>query len=460
MTEYLKTETYTFYPLDQGKSLLAVLGRADKSMFAILAGPKLNQSKYGEYEKILLQLFVQLLDSAYQSFLMGESEKKLIFSLNHRILQMNDLIDTGIEISKSNREEEVLSLALQRAVGTTNASGGQIIKKKGNKKIDRISFPATFSVRQKIKGKETNNSLQATFSFQGIKYQVFLYNKESRAGVVEFDETDSLLLNAVTRQAHAAIENKYLQDQALEMEKVKQELAIAATIQQQLLPSIDVQDGYLDIAGYFRPADEVGGDYFDYFKLDNNRFGIVIADVSGHGVSAALGMTMLKGILHTRMHRFESPQQVLTEVNDTISGIFPADMFVTMQLLVIDPLNKKFQMTNAGHNPVLYYDQTIKKCEMIEMAGCALNVMPGYQYTNILQELNKEDFLLIYTDGINEAVNPHSELYTIKRLAASMKNGRHDSAGTLIKSLKEDLGKFTNSADQADDMVMIAIRLK
>jgi sigma-B regulation protein RsbU (phosphoserine phosphatase) len=334
---------------------------------------------------------------------------------------------------------------------------GWVLKHKQPLIVEDLAHDDRFKVTEKEIGEIRSVLCLPVMSRGQIIGVLTLTNKKTGES---FSPGDMRLVSIIAAQSGQLIHNSQLQLQAVEKKRMEHQLELARDIQQQLLPSIAMQNDHLEIAGYFKPADEVGGDYFDYFQLDETRLGIVIADVSGHGAAAALVMTLLKGILHTRMHHFESPQQVLTEVNDTISAIIPDDMFVTMQLLVIDPLNKKFQMTNAGHNPLLYFSQSHKKCYLIEMTGCALNVMPGYQYSNKVQELDKNDFLLVYTDGINEAVNSHSELFTIKRLIASIEAGKHDSAGTLIKSVKNDLDKFTDAADQADDMVMIAIRIK
>ncbi|MCK4755097.1 MAG: hypothetical protein KAS58_07675, partial [Calditrichia bacterium] len=186
LESYGQEKSYTIHEMDDSKALVAVLPHHDNSMFAIVCGPKLDQDKVGDYEKISLQLFTQFLDNAYQSFVMRKSEKDLIFTLNNRILQMNNLIDTGIELSKCDDESVLLSVALERAVGMTNASGGQIVVKKGNKIIQRISFPARFSTNGKAAQRLNESTIEATFKFQGIKFQVKLYDKESRQGFVPF----------------------------------------------------------------------------------------------------------------------------------------------------------------------------------------------------------------------------------------------------------------------------------
>jgi len=429
-------------------------------MFAVLVGPKLNQQKLIDHEKITVQLFSQLLDNAYQTILMRQAEKDLIFSLNNTVLQMNSLIDTGIELQKSSDDQTLLMLALERAVAMTNASGGTVKIQDENEIIFRKEFPSTFLNPNKVQVNKNNAMIEASFIYRDKKYSTTLYHKESRTGLIPFDETDHLLLDALTRQANAAIENDYLQKRALEMEKVKRELEIAAKIQHDLVPESDPHNLFLEISSFFKPADEVGGDYFDYFELDDNKLGIVIADVTGHGPPAALVMTMMKGILHSITHKFHSAEEALEEINVIVSGIIPADIFVTMQFLVFDPSDHSLSIANAGHNPVLYYASDDKKCRLINIRGCALNLLADFKYTSEKINLKSGDFFLIYTDGINEAHNKNEEMFQISGIVNAVEKNGHGSAMQMIGHVRQELNEFTADLPQADDMIIIAVKVK
>ena len=156
---------------------------------------------------------------------------------------------------------------------------------------------------------------------------IMVVNKKSPA---PFDLRDQRMLSIIAAQSGQLIHNRYLQQEAVEKERIQQELELARQIQLNLIPKTVPQVQNLEVAGYIQAADEVGGDYFDYFQFDENRLGVVMADVSGHGPSAALIMTMVKGILHSIAAKGNSPQDVLSELNTVLSEIAPPEIFVTM----------------------------------------------------------------------------------------------------------------------------------
>ena len=205
-------------------------------------------------QRIVQEVYLQLLDNAYQSFLSQQKEKNLLFFLNHKILQLNSLIDTGIAISKFDQENIILNLALERAISLTNASRGvfQITKKGEIKEI--IYFPAKFSL------KNEPNAIQTGVFYNNLIYSFILIDKETRNGFVSFDETDKLLLAALARQVHAALENQRLHLEALEKQKLDQELSVAGSIQRAILPNPIPQIKGYDLYGINIPSKEIGGD--------------------------------------------------------------------------------------------------------------------------------------------------------------------------------------------------------
>jgi len=205
-------------------------------------------------QRIVQEVYLQLLDNAYQSFLSQQKEKNLLFFLNHKILQLNSLIDTGIAISKFDQENIILNLALEQAIYLTNASRGvfQITKKGKIKEI--IYFPAKFSL------KNEPNAIQTGVFYNNLIYSFILIDKETRNGFVSFDETDKLLLAALARQVHAALENQRLHLEALEKQKLDQELSVAGSIQRAILPNPIPQIKGYDLYGINIPSKEIGGD--------------------------------------------------------------------------------------------------------------------------------------------------------------------------------------------------------
>jgi serine phosphatase RsbU (regulator of sigma subunit) len=458
LSVYEQEKTFTIHEIDEEGILIAIIPRHDNSTFAIICGPKLDQGKTDEYEKISLQLFAQLLDSAYQSLLMRKAEKDLIFTLNNRILQMNNLIDTGIELSKNKDASMLLSLALERAVGMTNASGGQLVVKRGNKINQRICFPESFTRDQKVKQQSKKSGIDAGFSFHGIKYQVSLYDKESRQGIIPFDETDSLLLDALTRQVHAAIENEFLQKQSLEMETVKREMAIAATIQQRILPeNLPKIPGY-DLAGKNIPTIEVCGDYYDVVQVSEHKYALIMADVSGKGVPAALLVSSLQASL--RVYLEDNPElTVMAErLNKLIYQSTTSEKYLTMIICYLDTNTGAVEAVNAGHNPSLIVrnDQTISK---ITTGGIPIGMADfGLPYQKQNMTIERGESLLMFTDGITEAMDKEEEMYEDERLETFLFNNRSRPAKEFIEKLIDDVHQFVGTAPQSDDITALYLR--
>ncbi len=197
----------------------------DGSAMAVVLGQRLSKEKYSDFDKVTFQIFIQLFDNAYQSFLLRKKEKQLIFSLNNSVAQLNSLIDTGIEISKINIGDELFELTLARAVTLTNASFGKIKKFEEDKLVDEILFPPHVLIDEdSIISRLSSDLNNKNFQFD---YKLELFNKESRAGIVKFNETDKLLVGAILRQVESAIENKRLHQEALENVVMKSELSIA-----------------------------------------------------------------------------------------------------------------------------------------------------------------------------------------------------------------------------------------
>ncbi len=275
-----------------------------------------------------------------------------------------------------------------------------------------------------------------------------------------FDDGDLRLLSIIAAQSGQLIRNSQLQAEAVEKKRMEHELALARRIQSSLLPFNAPQSDRLEIAAWYQPAVEVGGDFYDYFVFDDRTIGVTIADVSGHGPSAAMMTSMLKGIFHTIIHQVVSPDSALSEMNLILSQTMPRGIFVTMMVLIFDVDGKVLQFSNAGHNPMIHFDGDSGSCEMIELPGCALNLVKGFKYGLRKVPLKKGDVFLIYTDGITEAVNEKSEMFETARLAQIVQESASGPCSKMIEQVKKCLISFTGKTIQEDDLLMIAIRVK
>lgn len=282
----------------------------------------------------------------------------------------------------------------------------------------------------------------------------------NKRGGETFNSNDLRLISIIAAQSGQLIRNSQLQTEAIEKKQMEQEMDLARKIQMSLLPSEEPRDALLDIASYFNPTKAVGGDYYDYFHLNNNRLGVVISDVVGHGPSAAMMMTMVKGILHTINQNFTSPDVSLQELNTILSQILPREIFITMQFLVFDPQRRILVFSNAGHNPMLYYNHEKKTCQLIKLSGCALNLTAQSTFTITDFPLNEGDLFFIYTDGVTEAMNEKLELFEDDRLIRVIGDSATQTASGIIQQVRFHLNEFTRSRPQDDDIAMIAIKIK
>jgi sigma-B regulation protein RsbU (phosphoserine phosphatase) len=334
---------------------------------------------------------------------------------------------------------------------------GWVLKNQKTLMIEDLATDNRFTTSEEEK-KEIRSVLCVPIWFRAKIVGVLMVTNKKSTEI--FTENDSRLLSIIAAQSGQLIRNSQLQEEALEKKRMEQELTFARNIQMSLVPMEDPKSDLYEIASYFNPADEVGGDYFDYFFLDEKKIAVVQADVSGHGVSAAMIMTMVKGILSSITHRFTSVDEALLEINSTLNKIAPQEMFVTMIFMVYDLEKKILKLSNAGHNPPLIYKNKSKSYDWIEIPGCALNLTdsPVYQLEEI--PINSNDLFLLYTDGVTETINSESEMYGKDRLAQLIEKVINSSTTEIIDHIKNDLNSFSNHASQADDIALIAIKIK
>ena len=452
-----KEQLMVKYFVKEKYNAVIVLPLSDSSYFGILIGEKLDGSELTDFDKITLQILLQVFSSAYNSFLNQQKEKKLIFELNEKILQLNNLIDADIELSRYDKQNVLFDLAIERIVTLTNASSAiiRITNKQDNFTVKQITFPAGLTP-----GNILNNphKVEYTFDFNNKNYLFALSEKESRKGVTSFTDLDKLLLQAISRQVQASIENEYLLDQSLEKERIEKELALAAAIQQRIIPKeLPKIEGY-EIAGINIPSKEVGGDYYDCIFLGDDKYAIIIADVAGKGVSAALLVNTLNAALYSYLE-FNLP---LTELADKLNKLIfkssPADKYITFFIAVLNSKSGELDVVNAGHNPAFLLRNN-GDLEQLEAGGIGLGMLDfGIPYTGKNLTLGIGEKLFLYTDGIPEAMNINEEEYSDERMVDFLKKHADKNPKDFIMLIVEDVKEHVGSAPQSDDITSFFIK--
>ncbi len=276
---------------------------------------------------------------------------------------------------------------------------------------------------------------------------------------VSFSNSDLRLLSIIAAQSAQLIKNSQLQQEVIEKNRLKQELELARKIQQELLPKSPPEFPFLEFATFFNPAEEVGGDFFDYIPLSQEKLAVVQADVSGHGLSAALIMTMLKGIFQSISHDFISPDQTLTQINEILGNSAPPEIFVTMIFLVFDSEKRVLHITNAGHNPPLVYLHKEEKLEYLKIPGCALNCMKSAEYRSHKISLNAGDFIFLYTDGLPESPDKQFELFGYERLQKIVHQARDTDVKNILQEVKTALYRHLQQVPQTDDIAINILKV-
>jgi serine phosphatase RsbU (regulator of sigma subunit)/predicted ester cyclase len=243
--------------------------------------------------------------------------------------------------------------------------------------------------------------------------------------------------------------------EAQERERIEHELQVARRIQQELLPEATPElDGW-QIAAYYGPAREVGGDFYDFLEFPDGRLGLVVGDATGHGMPAALVMATTRGMLRAVVQPLESPGEVLARVNEALVADVPPSTFVTCFYGILDPKSGHLVYANAGHDlPYLWHGGA---AEELRARGMPLGLLPGMGYEEKEITLKRGEGVLFYSDGLVEAHDPHYEMFGFPRLRALLAD--HGEERSLVNSLMEELSSFTGQSwEQEDDITLMTLQ--
>jgi serine phosphatase RsbU (regulator of sigma subunit) len=257
---------------------------------------------------------------------------------------------------------------------------------------------------------------------------------------------------------------RQLMDERAEKERLEEELRIARQIQMSLLPGQGlVTPPGLRVAALCLPAAEVGGDYYDLLPLGETRMGVLVADVSGKGTSAALYMAELKGLVLSLSRIYDSPAKLLVEANRILTANMDSRSFVTMTYAVVDTATRRMRYARAGHNPLIHLQARTGRTRVLTPAGLGLGLDPGERFEKILQEeevpLEIGDLFLFFTDGVSEAMNPGAELFGEGRLRRILEEGGSLGSEELKERILEEIRRFVGDADPHDDMTLVVLKV-
>ena len=410
-----------------------------------------------------------------------------------KLEDLNGIKQLQQSLRKKQSEEDLYQLLLETSLKATDAQYGWINVKhqqNGEKTIQSEDLPslslpglvAAFADERVKKGLISGRILgrRRMFYLSAVQHPLYksalvlpLRTQDTLIGYLVllknvpsgFNKDAIGIARLYAEQTCLSIENLQLLDEAIRLERYQEELAIARRVKESLLPQNICCNSDCLLSVSSESADDVGGDYYDAFRLDESRVALVVADVSGHGTSAAFTMSQLKGVFHSLVPQGLNCSEFVMQANSSLSRGLGRSTFVTLVYGILDCSNKTFTFVRAGHCPVLYYNRQKDSVEVYNGKGMGLGLLRNDSYKDHIEEqvlyYQEGDALLLYTDGIIECRNQQGEEYGQERLAQHFKMHVAQNNGSVedvSKKLMEELHLFAGRQEMEDDFTALVLR--
>ena len=408
--------------------------------------------------ELKLRAMLEITQSLAKAFDLEEVLPKILQTLGHIFVQA----DRGFVVLRSEPNNLLVPAAVwhrRREDEELIRISRTIVNQVMTEKLAILSADAASDDRF-----DTSQSI-ADFRIRSMMCAPLLDSDGNALGVIQIDTLDQRsrfqqddldLLASVAWQAALAIENAQNHEQIVAQRAIERDLALAHQVQQALLPDqVPTLSGY-EFFNFYEPANQVGGDYFGYIPMPGGRLAVVIADVAGKGISAALLMAKLSAEVGYLLATEATPAEALDRLNASFSRVLN-DRFITVAMVVIDPVRHEATIVNAGHMAPLLRKPGGAVEELGEDAkGLPIGVDPDSRYEQCVVQLSLGDTVTIYTDGISEAMNGDLQLYGIDRIVQDLcRRSERDTVDTLASSVLNDVKKFVGDQDQSDDMCLV-----
>jgi sigma-B regulation protein RsbU (phosphoserine phosphatase) len=265
--------------------------------------------------------------------------------------------------------------------------------------------------------------------------------------------------NVELQQAYADL--KAAQARLVEQERLKRELEIAAEVQRSILPAEFPSIPGFEFAAHARPAREVGGDYYDLLLLDDDHFGLVMADVSGKSVHAALYMAVTRALFLAEAAEYESPRDAACQIHDLLMTSSDSDMFVTAFYGIVNRQTREMRYVRAGHDLPIHFQPQTGKLSLLQARGRFLGCLEGLVLDEARLQFTPGDTLVCYSDGLTDATSPDGTFYGLERLKAVVAGGvAYESAGDLVEAILADVDAFRAGTPQPDDLTLFVMKVQ
>jgi sigma-B regulation protein RsbU (phosphoserine phosphatase) len=277
-----------------------------------------------------------------------------------------------------------------------------------------------------------------------------------------FTPSDFVVFKSIAEQSAFALYNAIIYSEANEKKRLDHDLEIARDIQRILLPSEAPVISGFEISGINIPARHVSGDYFDYLTVDDEKLGVAIADVSGKGVPASIIMAICRSVLRSQAAGNPSPADVLQKVNRQLYPDIKEDMFISMAYVILDHVRGTVMLSRAGHDAPIIFEHATGTASPVKPPGMVLGIDSGSVFDRITGDfaltLNRGDCLLLYTDGVTEALDANGDEFGPERMIECVRASAPQGAPAIVTRLIDELRTFVGTQPQNDDITLIAIR--
>jgi len=409
--------------------------------------------------------------------------------LRRAVDELSFLNDLALEISSSLNPEKIMDTVIKRSLTAVRAEQGVITLVDESSSSQETLVRAVFSSRahtpihldQNLLGWMQINKKPLAINnprdderFRGVRFDdtirsilcvpmmirstligvLTLYNKKKTG---EFTSDDMRLLAIIASQSAQILENARLCEEEKELLRMQEDLRLAAMIQEELLPKTSPKISGYDIAGISLPAQLVGGDYFDFILLGDSCLAVCLGDVSGKGLPAALLMANLQATIRGQARPDLSCSECMISSNNLLHRSTTLEKFATCFLGILDLEKNLFCFSNAGHNPPLLFSES-GHSSSLATGGIPLGIMPNHGYKEERIPFRLGDLMLIYSDGVTEALNTEEEEFGLERLEKLVMEKRELASSDLLQEIVSSVKEFSGEVPQMDDITVVIVK--
>ncbi len=438
----------------------------------VCLGTRFMNQPYTEIDLQILSLLTRHISLYFHSQKSLEQARQANYELRRKVLEMEQLYEVGLAITGLKSPEAVQEEILTRATTILDSRYGAVWLMKDNTyylagafgfkneiPVPDIMTDLTGKTVSSVRfGPDESLCLMAPMTIRNTPVGVLsVAGKESRlGGYMRFSETDFQLLASFANQAAVAMENARLYVEALEKERLDQELRVAAEIQEAILPESFPEHPKLDVSALTLQSRTVGGDFFDFFNIANSTPAIVIADISGKGIPAAMLVSTFHGALHAYAGFVDSLEELAGRLNNLLTETTPENKFVTAAFLTWHPKTGDMVTLSAGHEPMILL-RANGDMEKISEGGMVLGLFSDTKFTSKTVRLNPGDSLCLYTDGITDRTNAEGKQFGFERFETLLKETVGGDASGIVRNVFRQLETFADDEPAPDDQTMLVL---